>query len=446
MTEDLAKQLVQTFVGSLKGLKLYPLQHPVIARQLEAFHGLLKVLHEEGSPLCLGLHEGALVVDDLLLTTELQSATELVALFRNLDILGLKFDPGVTEEELSSLLALLTTQGRGGGGLGELFAEKLQHVHLLTQEPEGEKQSPRAVYGRALKVVDNIFHDVRLGKIPSSTEAVSVMADMVKLMISEPETLFALSMLKDYDNYTFTHSVNVSVISLAVGRACGLSEEELKILGLGALLHDLGKLKVDVEIITKPGRLTSEEFAEIQKHPETGAELVVEMEGITPEVVDIVLGHHLRFDRSGYPGNYQLKSMSTMIDMTAIADTYDALTTLRSYQRPMTPRQATERLRELSGTALHPDFVEKFIESLGPYPVGTLVRLDSNEIGLVVKVEVKDHDALNLKILFNCAGETMLPPPLLELVGKEMARIVGEVDPFSRGVDVTEYFQGGKYA
>ena len=441
MTEDIARQIVQIFVGSLKGLKLYPLHHPALTRQIQAFHGVLVTCHKTSPTLRIGVHDGTLVIDDLFLAADIQAAFELVKLFEKLGLIGFQFDVGISEEEVSLLLPLLTTPAKGAPPFESIFpAEKLPHIHPLIQEEESENLVPRAVYGRALKVVDNIFHDVRLGKIPSSTEAVSVMGDMVKLMISDPDTLFALSMLKDYDNYTFTHSVNVSVISLAVGRACGLNEEQLRTLGLGALLHDLGKLKVDVGIITKPGRLTSEEFDEIKKHPGTGAGLVVEMEGVTSEVVDIVLGHHLRFDRSGYPASSQLTTMSSMIDMTAIADTYDALTTLRSYQRPQTPRHAAEKLRELAGTALHPDFVEKFILSLGTYPVGTLVRLDSNEIGLVIKVEVKDQDAIKMKILFDSVGNKLTVPPIVELVNDETARIVGEVDPFTKGVDVTEYF------
>lgn len=441
MTEEIARQLVQAFVSSLKGLKLYPLQHPALARQMQTFLSALQSCHQVNALLRIGLHDGVLVVDDLLLSADLPAAADLSKLLQRLELTGLQFDPGVSEDEFSRLLTLLTTPTKGDPSVESLLSTKdFPHVHPLIQEPDQESQSPRAVYGRALKVVDNIFHDVRLGKIPSSTEAVSVMGDMVKLMISDPDTLFALSMLKDYDNYTFTHSVNVSVISLAVGRACGLNEEQLRTLGLGALLHDLGKLKVDVGIITKPGRLTAAEFDEIKKHPGDGAALVVEMEGITPEVVDIVLGHHLRFDRSGYPDASQGKSMSSMIDMTAIADTYDALTTLRSYQRPQTPRHAAEKLRELSGTALHPDYVEKFIVSLGTYPVGTLVRLDSNEIGLVVKVEVHEREAVKLKILFDSNGTKLVTPPLVELVNAETTRIVGEVDPFTKGVDVTEYF------
>ena len=441
MTEEIARQLVQAFVGSLKGLKLYPLQHPALARQIRTFLGVLQTCHQSHASLRIGLHDGVLVVDDLLLSADMPAADELAKFLQRAGLTGLQFEPGVSEDEFSRLLDLLATPPKGGPSVESLLsARHFPYIHPLSQEEEKENLVPRAVYGRALKVVDNIFHDVRLGKIPSSTEAVSVMGDMVKLMISDPDTLFALSMLKDYDNYTFTHSVNVSVISLAVGRACGLNEEQLRTLGLGALLHDLGKLKVDVEIITKPGRLTSAEFTEIKKHPDDGAALVVEMEGITPEVVDIVLGHHLRFDRSGYPHSARSKVMSPMIDMTAIADTYDALTTLRSYQRPETPRHAAEKLRDLAGTVLHPDYVEKFIASLGTYPVGTLVRLDSNEIGLVVKVEVQEREAIKLKILFDSNGTKLTTLPLVELVNAETARIVGEVDPFTKGVDVTEYF------
>jgi len=417
MTEEIARQLVQAFVSSLKGLKLYPLQHPALARQMQTFLGILQICHQKHSSLSIGLHDGALVVDDLLLSADMPATDDLVRLLQRTGLTGLQFESGVDEDEFSRLLALLTTPTKNAQSVENLFpAKHFPHIHPLVQEPEQESQAPRAVYGRALKVMDNIFHDVRLGKIPSSTEAISVMGDMVKLMISEPDTLFALSMLKDYDNYTFTHSVNVSVISLAVGRACGLNEEQLRTLGLGALLHDLGKLKVDVEIITKPGRLTVEEFTEIKKHPGDGAALVVEMEGITSEVVDIVLGHHLRFDRSGYPASALSQTMSPMIDMTAIADTYDALTTLRSYQRPQTPRNATEQL------------------------VGTLVRLDSNEIGLVVKVEVQGREAVKLKILFDSSGSKLTTLPLIELVNAETARIIGEVDPLTKGVDVTEYF------
>jgi putative nucleotidyltransferase with HDIG domain len=288
--------------------------------------------------------------------------------------------------------------------------------------------------------VDRIFQDVRMGKIPSSAEAMEVVRSMVQLTLAEPHALFALSMLKDYDNYTFTHSVNVSVIALAVGRACGLSEEQLRTLGLGGLLHDLGKLKIDLGIINKPGRLTDEEFEQIKTHPRTGADLVKEMEGVTPEVVDIVLGHHLRYDRKGYPADAKGHEVSPLIDMAAIADTYDAITTLRSYQRPSTPRKAVTRLREVvAAGGLHPQFVEQFIASLGTYPVGSLVRLDSSEIGLVVWVDTKDPDSVRVKILIDQNGTLLTEPRRTDLQGTDSRRIIAEVDPATKGIEVTDY-------
>jgi putative nucleotidyltransferase with HDIG domain len=280
-----------------------------------------------------------------------------------------------------------------------------------------------------------------MGEIPSSEDAIKVVKSMAQLTITEPHALFALSMLKDYDNYTFTHSVNVSVISLAVGRACAASEEQLRTLGLGGLLHDLGKLKVDIDIINKPGRLTEAEFESIKKHPRFGAEIIAKMEGVTEEVMDIVIGHHLRYDRSGYPADAAGRPVTPLVDMAAIADSYDAMTTLRVYQRPVTPRKAIARLREATGTNLHPAFVEQFIASLGPYPVGSLVRLDSNEIGLVIKVDTADPSLADIKILFDVAGQLLDVPYLLQLdPAKTPRHIVAEVDPQSKGIEVTDFF------
>lgn len=444
MKQELAKQVVQAFVGSLKGLRLYPVQHPVLAKQIQALLVALQSLSMGKNPVKIGVLDGALIVDEVLFAQDVQAADDLAQLLQELRLEGLQFEVGVAEAELRELLTLLHKgEARGEGVEAALHKRNVENIHLLRldqQQQNEQAMEPREVYGRALKVMENIFSDVRMGKIPSSAEAVKVMSDMVKLTIAEPHALFALTMLKDYDNYTFTHSVNVSVLALAVGRACGLSEEQLRVLGLGGLLHDLGKLKVDVAIITKPGKLTEQEFEEIKKHPGTGAVMAQSMDGVTPEVIDIVLGHHLRYDRTGYPSDERGRAIGAMVYMAAIADTYDALTTLRSYQRATTPRKASEKLRELAGAVLHPEYVEKFIGSLGRYPVGTLIRLDSNEIGLVMKVGTNDPDAVKLKILFDANGARLSSPTAMELSGVETIRIVGEVDPFTKGVEVTDYF------
>ncbi|MBE0598817.1 MAG: HD-GYP domain-containing protein [Desulfuromonadales bacterium] len=442
MEQELSKQIVQSFAGAFKGLRLYPLRHPAIERHLQGLLTSLLTLGHQRSKVTMGLLEKTLVIEDQLFAQGNPAAEELSQLLQELELQGLLFRPGLTVGELQTLLALL----QAGSAKGDEFSRQLQeggvtHIEVVTLAFHEQEKRPRKIYGRALRVVENIFQDVRLGRIPSSAEAVSAVKSMAELTITDPHALFALSMLKDYDNYTFTHSVNVAVIALAVGRSCGLSEEKLRTLGLGALLHDLGKLKIDRQIINKPGRLTEEEFAEIRKHPGSGAELVAQMDGITTEVIDIVLGHHLRFNREGYPSEARQREVSPLTYMAAIADTYDAMTTLRAYQRPMTPRTAIEELQTLKGNYLHPEFVETFVVSLGTFPVGSLVRLETGEIGVVVWVDIRNPDRAQLKILFDADERRLAQGHRLDLDGSTPPRIVAELDPFLRGIDVTEHFR-----
>jgi putative nucleotidyltransferase with HDIG domain len=441
MNLEQTRQVVQVLAAAIKGLRLYPLDHPATAKQIELLQNSLLPLLQQKKKIKLGILESTLFVEDYLFTQEFPAAQELARLLEAFELVGLEFQGGLSAAEIQVLLGML----HGGGDKGPAFAEELRRrnvegIRAVVGEEDDEAGQPRKVYRKALKVVDQIFHDVRMGEIPSSEEAMKVVKSMAELTINEPHALFALSMLKDYDNYTFTHSVNVSVIALAVGRACAVSEEQLRLLGLGGLLHDLGKLKIDINIINKPGRLTNSEFEEMKNHPGFGANIIAKMDGVTQEVIDIVLGHHLRHDRTGYPADARGSKVSILVDMAAIADSYDAMTTLRCYQRPFTPRGAIARLREVAGTSLHPILIEKFAAALGPYPVGSLVRLDNNEIGLVVKVDTSDPNLADIKILFDTSGQQLTNPYLLHLGHAQSRCIVAEVDPYAKGIDVTDYF------
>jgi len=446
MNVDEIKKFVQVLTAAVKGLRLYAVDHPATTKQVETLQDGLFTMLQHKKMIKMGLLEGTLFVEDHLIMQEFQAATELVEMLESRELAGFEFMTGLSANEIQSLLHLL----HSGSNKGQDFADALvsQGVKKIraiaaTEDDEDESQQPRKVYHKALKVVDQIFQDVRMGEIPSSEDAIKVVKDMAHLTMTEPHAMLALSMLKDYDNYTFTHSVNVSVLALAIGRACQLTEEQLKTLGLGGLLHDLGKLRVDVNIITKPGRLTDSEFDEIKEHPGYGAEIIKEMEGVTDEVMQIVHGHHLRYDRTGYPSNVPGEVISPLVEMTAIADAYDAMTTLRSYQRPFTPRKAIARLKDVRGSSLHPDYVTHFIESLGPYPVGSLVRLDSNEIGLVTKVEPKDTSLVDIKVIYDSAGAMLDDPYTIHLRPDQPRKIIAEVDPQTKGIDVTNFFDLG---
>jgi HD-GYP domain-containing protein (c-di-GMP phosphodiesterase class II) len=443
MNPTLLKQIVMGFAGAFKGLRLYPPDHPSVRNQMQ---NLLQRLHaalQDRETLKMGILQGTLFLGDHLFVHGTPAADDLARLLQEREVDALEFVRGITEDEIRLFLEILGQSEIKGEQLqGRLEEQGIEHIRLAGgrgEEEDPAEQEPRQVYGRALTVVNDIFHDVRLGRIPSSRTAKKVVEDMARLTIADPHALFALSMLKNYDNYTFTHSVNVSVISLAIGRACGLAEEELRILGLGGLLHDIGKLKIDLAIINKPGRLTDGEFEKIKQHPAMGATILENMEGIALPAIDIVLGHHLRFDRQGYPVDARMRGSLTMVDMAAIADTYDAITTLRSYQRPATPREALSQMCRVSGTTLHPTYLQAFAASLGTYPVGSMVRLASNEIGLVSRVGIDNPEEIKLKVLFDGSGRRLPEPALRYLTSSETKRIVAEVDPFLKGINPVDY-------
>ena len=438
--EDL-NNIIQILAAAVKGLRLYDINHPATIKQIEILQNGLFVQLQRNQIMKMGLLEGTLFIDDHLFIKESPAAKELASVLESLDLAGFEFMSGLSAQEIQTLLHLIhTSETKGQDFSNVLKSHGVKRIQAIAALEDSDNLKPQKVYRKALSVVDQIFQDVRMGEIPSCKDAIKVVKDMAQLTMNKPHAMLALSMLKDYDNYTFTHSVNVSVISLAVGRACRISEEQLRTLGLGGLLHDLGKLRVDVNIITKPGRLNDSEFEAIQKHPVFGAEIIKDMDEITPEVIQIVQGHHLRFDRKGYPRSAADDDISPLVDMAAIADSYDAMTTLRSYQIPYTPRRAIARIKEISGTRLHPEYVSCFVDSLGPYPVGSLVRLDSNEVGLVTKVEPQNTALVDIKMLYDSSGILLEEPFEMQLHPTHPRRIIAEVDPQTKGIDVTDFF------
>jgi putative nucleotidyltransferase with HDIG domain len=266
--------------------------------------------------------------------------------------------------------------------------------------------------------------------------------------MQDPSALLGLTMIKDYDNYTFNHCVNVGVLSMALGAARGLDVMSVKSLGIAGQLHDIGKTMIPKLILNKPGKLSNTEFDEIKRHPELGAKIIREMEGLDPHIAQIVLGHHLHFNRSGYPEWAQKLPFSEMIDIVAIADTYDAITTLRVYQHPVNPRAALNEMQTIAGTYLDSSLVATFVEMMGKYPVGTLVRLDNNEVAVVYRPNPLDDEAPMVRVLIKRDGTRLSVPreqSLVEQNGTRYATVVAIVDPLLKNIDVGKFVASGNY-
>jgi putative nucleotidyltransferase with HDIG domain len=280
--------------------------------------------------------------------------------------------------------------------------------------------------------------ELRLGRIPSSERAVQVIDDMRNIILTDESALLGLTLLKNYDQYTYVHSVNVAIFCLALGKQLGLESELLRRVGLAGLLHDVGKVRTCEEIIRKPGALTDEEMRIMQRHPELGAEITVAMRGVDGETGEIVLHHHIRADGTGYPLLPTGRAVHPHSQVVALADCYDAMTTTRTYQTSRHPSEAMRLMRRMSGKAYTPDIIAAFVEMMGVYPVGELVRLASNELAVVATLNHVDATSPKIRIVSDREGRLLSAPVDVDLAAEsgDARLIVASVDPLVKGIDV----------
>jgi putative nucleotidyltransferase with HDIG domain len=246
-----------------------------------------------------------------------------------------------------------------------------------------EMEKAKKVYGEAKVMVKDLLKEARLGKSVDGEKAQVVVSGMVDSIFRNQDALLSLSRLKSYDDYTFQHSLNVSVLSLAMGRSLGLIQDELRRLGVGAILHDIGKMIIPEEILNKPGRLTDEEFTVMKSHTLQGAKILMKAPGVEEECVAVALNHHERFSGRGYPRGLEGMSIGKFGMISAIVDVYDAITSNRCYHTGVPSHQAIQKIYEWGKTDFYPVYVQKFIQCLGVYPIGTVVTLDTGEMGVV---------------------------------------------------------------
>lgn len=438
MTHDYTIFL-HSFNGVLNGLKLYPSQHPASQRLHDTLWQNLQQRLQHSSSLKIGLIDDTLFINDHLFTDKNNPAAQsLATLFNRQQIRGIEIFPELLPNQMQEFVELLST----GKLRGELFDHQLDErgisaIRYADAEERSEGSPARQAYDSALKTIAHISQQIEAGEVPQTARVINAVEKMARQMLKTPYAMLALSMIKDYDNYTFTHSVNVAVIALTLGRACQLDPDTLNVLGVGSLLHDLGKLKIHPEIIKKPGKLSPDEYQCIKSHPELGAEIARQMSDIDPQVINIILGHHVHHDRKGYPANLPAAQLTALVEMTTIADTYDAITSLRAYRRPSSPLQAIAIMNKLAGSQLHPGYMERFRDALGTFPVGSLVRLVSNEVGLIVNMDALDLEKSTVRIVRDRDGRTLSEPYDVELA-ESSRNIISEVDPLRHNIDISQ--------
>jgi HD-GYP domain-containing protein (c-di-GMP phosphodiesterase class II) len=249
-----------------------------------------------------------------------------------------------------------------------------------------EIEQATRTYGKSSDLVRSFMDDVHLGKAINVAVAKTMVAECVDSVLRSPDALLWMSQLKRKDAYTAQHSMNVSILSIVLGKYLNLNKTELNNLGLCGMMHDMGKMRIPLEILNKPGKLDEKELKIMQNHTLYGGKLLISSKDMYSGAVDVARTHHEHLDGAGYPYHLTDAQITPYSRIVAIADVYDAMSSDRVYQKGRTHLDAINLMTKISGTHLDPMLTYKFIECMGVYPVGSLVELNSGEVAVVIEV------------------------------------------------------------
>lgn len=298
-----------------------------------------------------------------------------------------------------------------------------QILHIAEEQPAPitavslaeEAQRARKLHGEANRIVKGIISDIRLGQQIEMEKVEPLVEHMVDSIFRHQDALIPLARLKTHDEYTFQHSVSVCALMVAFARGLKLSRDIIKEIAIGALLHDVGKAKVPDSILNKPAKLTDAEFTKMKSHVVQSIIILQNTPGISQIALDVAGQHHERFDGTGYPNKLKGDEISLYGQMGAIVDVYDAITSERVYHKGMPPTEALKKLLEWSKFHFSPEMVQTFIRTLGIYPSGSLVRLNSNRLGIVLEQNVEKMLQPRVKVFYHAEKQYYLPPEEIDL-------------------------------
>ncbi len=325
---------------------------------------------------------------------------------------------------------------RVAGTDGERFPEGKRFRESVSAAKAGRDQARQAV--------DRLMADLRFGKSVDTRAARKTVEELVKRVSDDASAALWLTSLKDRDEYTSIHCVNVCVLALAFGLHLDLDQDTLINLGTGALLHDVGKTRTPDAILNKPGPLDEREFEIMKRHPEDGYQLLAAGGGSTEEVLDIVRLHHERVPGTGYPFGLKGEEIPLPVRIVGLVDTYDAMTSDRSYRDAISADEALNQLYRYEHDAFGTDLIEAFIRCLGIFPVGSVVELDNGAIGVVVETRPDARLQPTLRLVRTPDGETYEKRLLVNLAEASPAdeynpasRIARALTPASANIDIT---------
>ena len=286
------------------------------------------------------------------------------------------------------------------------------------------------ICAQSKRAVVSMFQEARMGKAVDTGAAQKLVEEITDSVIRNPGALISLARLKTADDYTYMHSVAVCALMIALSKQLGLDDAQTRSAGIAGLLHDLGKAMMPMDVLNKPGKLTDEEFAIIKTHPEEGHKLLLGSSGADAIALDVVLHHHEKTDGSGYPKRLKNADISRFAKMGAICDVYDAITSNRPYKSGWDPAESLRKMAEWSNGHFDPSIFQAFVKSLGIYPIGSLIRLNSGRLGIVIEQAEKSLLTPRIKVFYSTRSQARIRPEIIDLSSPGCTeKIAGREDP-----------------
>ncbi len=443
-----AREFLRTLSAARQVYALYPSEHP---KRMETAADLTRQIGElcdtRGRPVILFVSDGNFYMGATLLAWESLTLSRLAQSMTDAVVRSLEFRPGVTRADADALLRLLMGEKAAESELAWIGVNRATPV-VPDADVSGMSELLQS-YAAGLELLRQTAARLLAGRPADLDATVRLTEHLAELISEDPAQALLLTTVKSYDEYTYHHMVNVCILSLALARAIGLSHEQSIALGIGGLLHDVGKVKVPREVLQHDGLLDEEQWRLIQRHPVDGAGLVaVTTRDPLHPALSIVLEHHAAFDGSGYPSlsGHRVPSLPSRI--VSVADCFDAITSKRSYRKPEERRQALSILQTGAGRAFDPRVVRTFVRLVGLFPVGSLVQLSTGEVGVVVRNHERALGRPTIRLVLDAGGnatetaEIDLSEKLRE--GAFRWSVVRTIDPVEMGIDMLSLLASGR--
>ena len=455
----LSEELVRRFAAAVRSAQLYASGHPIVQRSLAAFSETLAQALATDSSITIGLIEHEIVVGDTPLPKGAENYGELIRRLQGLGIERVAFERDVAEDDLNTLVTTLAhpERPRGAERAGAAPADPLAVLHALARIKVGrisldervntstaDVATIRKLYTEAVSVAGTLWETAQQEGIPDPEQARQLVDNLAQTVAQNRTALVALTALKDYDNYTFTHMVNVSILTMAQARGLGMEAGPLRELGLAALMHDIGKVRTPKEILNKPEKLTDDEFAIMRMHVVDGAEILHRTPEMPPLAAVVAFEHHLRVDGTGYPFGVKRSALNVGTMLCSIADVYDAMRSQRAYQQSFPTERILAVLKRNDGSQFDQHLVRRFSQLMGIYPPGNMVRLDTGELGVVLKIYAPDPYRPKVRVVCGTDRQKLLRPYDINLweATTESAGPKAVISPFDAatvGIDPLTY-------